>query len=166
MSQVSSLVRTLPMFRTAQTSTASKQMTDLHRSLGTPQGWITVQRGWSPPRCCCWRGERCGYPMMMVLTVHYPNIPFYSILFYKSSEGTSRSILRPRGSGDSASSVRRAWTWTSEDNALVKAAFGRSLKATDVLRRSSRGNIGLANNAQNRDKRIQLRLTGDPDGPD
>ena len=59
-----------------------QQMTDLHRSLGTPQGWITVQRGWSPPRCCCWRGERCGYPMMMVLTVHYPNIPFYSILFY------------------------------------------------------------------------------------
>ena len=59
---------------------ASEQTTDLHRSLGTPQGWTTVQRGWSPPRCCCWRGERCGYPMMMVLTVHYPNIPFYSIL--------------------------------------------------------------------------------------
>ena len=32
---------------------ASEQKTDLHRSLGTPQGWTTVQRGWSPPRCCC-----------------------------------------------------------------------------------------------------------------
>ena len=32
---------------------ASEQTTDLHRSLGTPQGWTTVQRGWSPPRCCC-----------------------------------------------------------------------------------------------------------------
>ena len=67
------------------TKSASKQMTDLHRSLGIPQGWITVQRGWSPPRCCCWRGERCGYPMTMVLTVHYPNIPFYSISILSSS---------------------------------------------------------------------------------
>ena len=70
-----------------------QQMTDLHRSLGTPQGWITVQRGWGPPRCCCWRGERCGYPMMMVLTVHYPNIPFYSILFYSTSERPRREYL-------------------------------------------------------------------------
>ena len=54
---VSLLVRTLPMFRTAQTlhntNKASEQKTDLHRSLGTPHGWTTVQRGWSPPRYCC-----------------------------------------------------------------------------------------------------------------
>ena len=83
-SQVSSLVRTLPMFRTAQTSTASKQMTDLHRSLGTPQGWTTVQRGWSPPRCCAAgeemripdaNGSDCALPQ-------YTSILFYSILFH------------------------------------------------------------------------------------
>ena len=87
-SQVSSLVRTLPMFRTAQTSTASKQMTDLHRSLGTPQGWTTVQRGWSPPRCCAAgeemripdaNGSDCALPQYTLL--------FYSILYYTGQKG-------------------------------------------------------------------------------
>ena len=34
---------------------------------------------------------RCGYPTMMVLTVHYPNIPFYSILFYLGPCGCWRT---------------------------------------------------------------------------
>ena len=68
---------------------ASEQTTDLHRSLGTPQGWTTVQRGWSPPRCCCWR----GYPMTMVLTVLFQYTPpSYLILFISSD-----SHHRPHG---------------------------------------------------------------------
>ena len=89
---VSLPVRTLPMFRTAQTSLtptkASEQKTDLHRSLGTPQGWTTVQRGWSPPRCCCWRDDmatRCE-----ILRLFHSNIPSHSILLFYSREWPPR----------------------------------------------------------------------------
>ena len=71
---VSLLVRTLPMFRTAQTlhntNKASEQTTDLHRSLGTPRGG---------PLCNVAGAHRVAAAdeeiPMQLLKLCYPNIP-------------------------------------------------------------------------------------------
>ena len=78
---VSLLVRTLPMFRTAQTlhntNKASEQTTDLHRSLGTPRGG---------PLCNVAGAHRVAAAdeeiPMQLLKLCYPNIPPRLILSY------------------------------------------------------------------------------------
>ena len=84
---VSLLVRTLPMFRTAQTlhntNKASEQTTDLHRSLGTPRGG---------PLCNVAGAHRVAAAdeeiPMQLLKLCYPNIPppSYLILSYSQTK--------------------------------------------------------------------------------
>ena len=101
---VSLLVRTLPMFRTAQTlhntNKASEQTTDLHRSLGTPRGG---------PLCNVAGAHRVAAAdeetPMQLLKLCYPNIPPRLILSYFLDD--LRTILE-LGSGLEVLSVEQS----------------------------------------------------------
>ena len=94
---VSLPVRTLPMFRTAQTlhntNKASEQTTDLHRSLGTPRGG---------PLCNVAGAHRVAAAdeeiPMQLLKLCYPNIPppSYLILLNQQTSCSSEGDLSRR----------------------------------------------------------------------